>query len=94
MQMQPLQVESKFTNNDTLLRKSLSPNGSDTRVNWQINVLYQHSIFWKCLWYGIHEIDFISQVSLWNKFLIDGGLEQSKYFIYYAFYHITISVLP
>lgn len=54
--MQPLQVVSKFTkkkkktdkdlqNKNKLLRKFLFPSGSDTLVNLQINVLYQHSVF-------------------------------------------------
>ena len=38
-------TDKDLQNKNKLLRKFLFPSGSDTLVNLQINVLYQHSVF-------------------------------------------------
>ena len=38
-------TDKYLQNKNKLLRKFLFPSGSDTLVNLQINVLYQHSVF-------------------------------------------------
>lgn len=45
LQKKKKRTDKDLQNKNKLLRKFLFPSGSDTLVNLQINVLYQHSVF-------------------------------------------------